>query len=205
MIIRFKAFISEEKEIHHDMTFMRGNPLHKGHQTVIDQVKKSAKEHGGDHSVVFSGTQDKDKNPMSSEDKLKFGKKAFPNTNISVASKAKPTILYNASDLHKSGVTHLTLHVGSDRVDQFKDLLNKYNGAEGKHGYYNFKSIEVKPVGAERKEEGEGIASYSASKMRGFAKEGNLEDFKKMSPDNLNDKDKEEMYNSVRKGMKISE
>ena len=37
----------------------------------------------------------------------------------------------------------LIMVVGSDRVKEFKTLLNKYNGVESRHGYYKFKTIQV--------------------------------------------------------------
>lgn len=204
-MIRFRNFFKEEKEVHHDMTWMRGNPLHRGHETVVGQTVKSAAAHKGGHSVVLTHSQDSEKNPLSPEQKLKHARRAFPGVNVETSSKQAPTILHHASKLHKQGVTHLTVHVGSDRVKEFHDLLHKYNGVEGRHGHYNFKKINVVPVGGERKAEGSGIESYSATKMRKAAAENDRDSFHKMAPSKMSTRHKDEMMKDVRNGMNIKE
>ena len=58
------------------------------------------------------------------------------------------------------------LVVGSDRVTEFRELLEEYNGVEGKrHGYYGFDNIEVVSAG-DRDPDAEGVEGMSASKMR---------------------------------------
>ena len=144
-----------EDEIHHDITFMRANPLHIGHQSVVKQVMDSAAQHGGAYSIVLSHSQDPKKNPLTGEQKLGYAKLAFPRANVNLATTEAPTLLHQASQLHNQGVTHLHVHVGSDRVDSFKKVLHDYNGVQGRHGMYNFKDIQVHPVGAERKSSGD--------------------------------------------------
>ena len=41
----------------------------------------------------------------------------------------------------------LVMVAGSDRVDEFTSLLNSYNGIKSKHGFYEFKEIEVISAG----------------------------------------------------------
>jgi hypothetical protein len=93
------------------------------------------------------------------------------------------------------------MHVGSDRVKEFHDLLHRYNGKDLKHGHYNFKSIKVKSVGGERKEGGGGIESASGTAMRKHAAAGDKESFHKMAPAGMSSKHKDELYHDVRKGM----
>ena len=58
--------------------------------------------------------------------------------------------------------------VGSDEVDEFANLLDKYNGVDGRHGFYGFDDIKVVSVG-ERDPDAEGVEGMSASKMRAAA------------------------------------
>jgi predicted kinase len=192
-------------DVHHHITFGRLNPVTKGHEAVINQITSDAARDKGGHTVILSRSHDAKKNPLTPEQKLKHAKRAFPKANIEVATKEAPTMLNHASNLHKKGVTHLTVHVGSDRVAEFSKLLNTYNGKEGKHGYYNFKKITIKPVGGERKDDGEGVESASGTAMRKHATSGNLDAFKKMAPSHMSDQHKEDMYHDVRKGMGINE
>ena len=200
---RFKKFIiSEEKSVSHDMTYIRGNPFHEMHAALANHVKSSGEEHKGGHSVILSGSHDKLKNPLTPEQKLKHAKRAFPGVNVSMADKKSPTILHHASDLHKKGVTDLHVHVGSDRVKEFHDLLHRYNGKKGgKHGDYNFRSIHVHSFGDERSEDEKGKSSYSATKMRAAAAANDRKTFHGMAPAAMSTKHKDEMMHDVQKGL----
>ena len=201
--MKFREFISENKEVHHVMAFGRMSPPTTGHEVLVNKVKEVAKSVGGSHSVVLSHTQDKDKNPLSSADKLKHAKRFFPDTNLSTSSKESPTFLSHAAELHKKGVTHLHMVAGSDRVAEYKKKLAQYNGThEG--ALFNFKKITVHSAG-QRDPDAEGTSGMSASKMRGHASTGNFKEFKKGIPKHVPEHHAKEMYNDVRKGMQIKE
>ena len=185
------------------MAFGRMSPPTTGHEVLVNKVKDVAKEHGATHSVVLSHTQDKDKNPLSSADKLKHAKRFFPKTNLSTSSKESPTFLSHAAELHKKGVTHLHMVAGSDRVPEYKKKLAQYNGTgEGK--LYNFKKITVHSAG-QRDPDAEGTTGMSASKMRAHASSGNFKEFKKGIPAHVPEHHAKEMYHDVRKGMQVKE
>lgn len=179
----------------------RMNPPHIGHELGVNQVVSDAKKDKASHTILLTRSHDAKKNPLEPEEKLKFAKSSFPGAHIELASKESPTLLHHASDMHKKGVTHLVVHVGSDRVNEFHKLLHQYNGKEGRHGHYNFKHIDVRSIGADR-DEGEGVAGASASKMRKLAAGSHIVQFKKNAPSAMSNKHKEEMYQAVRKGMK---
>jgi hypothetical protein len=152
--MRFKDFLRENTEKHGVLAFGRMNPPTTCHAKLVDKVKSIASEVGGSHHVVLSHTQDKDKNPLSADQKLKHAKRFFPGTNLSVADKDHPTFLQQAAKLYKQGVTHLHMVAGSDRVDEFHKLLHKYNGTH-KGALFNFKKITVHSAG-ERDPDAEG-------------------------------------------------
>ena len=191
-------------EKHHAMVFGRMNPITTGHEAVVNKMHEVAKEHNAGHSLVVSHSQDAKKNPLSSEQKVKHAKNAFPKTNVSASSKEKPTILHHAADLHKKGVTHLHVIAGSDRHKDMHELLHKYNDKESSHGHYNFKKITVHSSG-ERDPDSEGTEGISASKMREHAASGNKTEFHKGAPSTMSPKHKDAMYNDVRKGMNLKE
>ena len=87
---------------------------------------------------------------------------------------------------------------GSDRLAQFEELINKYNGQED---YYNFDSIQVVSAG-ERDPDAEGAAGMSASKMRAAAVAGDFEAFKSGTP---NPDLAQNMYDAVKQGMGMME
>lgn len=202
--MRFKEFlVKEEKEKHGVMTFMRANPPTTGHQLVVDKVKDIAKENNASHHVVLSHSQDKAKNPLSAEAKVKHAKRFFPKTNITVSDKEHPNFLTQAAKLHKQGVTHLHMVAGSDRTGEYHKLLHKYNGThEG--ALFNFKHIKVHSAG-ERDPDAEGTEGMSASKMRSHASSGNYKEFKKGIPSHVPEHHAKELYRDVRHHMGVKE
>lgn len=200
MILGFlQYFLEEKKSDHKVLAFGRVNPVTPGHVKLFDHVRSTAKRLGADHEVVLSHSQDAKKNPLSPQQKLEHAKAASPKTNISVASSEHPTLLHHASKAHSQGYKHLTVVAGEDRVPEFHKLLHTYNGKEGKHGHYNFKSIHVVSAG-HRDPDAEGVEGMSASKMRDHASKGNKKDFMSGVPKGVNGK---KMYDDVRKGMNI--
>jgi cytidyltransferase-like protein len=202
-MIKFSKYKLKEavQEPTHVMTFGRMNPVHSGHESVINQVTNMANKIGASHSVVVTHTNDPVKNPLTAAQKVKHIERAFPEANVQSTSTEHPNILHNAAELSNQGVKHLHLIVGSDRVGQFQNLLNTYNNKPGIHGNYNFKSITVHSAG-QRDPDAEGLEGASATKMREAAKTGNRKVFHAMAPSGMSTKHKDEMMQDVVSGMK---
>jgi hypothetical protein len=194
-------------ENHHTIAFGRMNPPTAGHEKLVTHMHDTAKKFGGNHTLVLSGSHDitpadkkKGKNPLSPEQKLNHAKNAFPGTNIKVADKQSPTILQQAADLHKQGVTHLHFAGGEDRKPM-ADLLKKYNGVKGAHGEYNFKDITFENAG-KRDENAKGVEGVSGTKLRGLASAGKKEEFHSHLSSQMKPEHKDALYNDLRKSMK---
>jgi hypothetical protein len=175
------------------------NPPTVGHGALVDKVRELAAMNKAGHTIVISHSQDPEKNPLSPEQKIKHAKRMFPGANISAATSEEPTFIHQLKKLHKQGVTHATMVAGSDRIDEYKKLLDKYNGPNGE---FNFKSINVVSAG-ERDPDAEGVTGMSASKMRGHAIANKFSEFKKGIPAHVHPEHAREMFNDVRKGMEI--
>lgn len=197
--MKFRTFISEEKEKTTVFAFGRMNPPTIGHEKLVDKVKSEAKKHNAEHLIVVSHSQDPEKNPLHPEQKLQHARRFFPKTNIIASSKESPSYLTHAAAIHKSGTKHLVMVAGSDRTQAYKDTLHKYNG-EGEGKLFNFKSIKVVSAG-ERDPDAEGAEGMSASKMRAHAKAGNFDEFKKGIPSHVPEHHVKELYDDVRSGM----
>jgi nicotinamide mononucleotide adenylyltransferase len=201
--MKFREFITENKEKHAVMAFGRMNPPTTGHEVLVNKVKSVAKQVGGSHHIILSHSQDAAKNPLTAAQKVKHAKRFFPDTNISVATKEEPNFLTQAAKLHKQGVTHLHMVAGADRTAEYHKLLHKYNGThEG--ALFNFKKITVHNAG-ERDPDAEGTEGMSASKMRKHAGSGNFDDFKQGIPKHVPEHHAKELFRDVRKGMSIKE
>jgi hypothetical protein len=196
---KFQKPVNEETETHHVTAFMRTQPPTEGHRAVIDKVKNEAEKIGSNHSIVLSHTHNTN-NPLTAEQKLKHAKKAFPNTNIFTSSKENPTILHHLSNLHKQGVTHLTVVGGQDRVDDYHRLINSYNSKTGPHGHYNFKQIKVVSAG-DRDPDAEGTKGISGTKMRAAAAAGDRKTFHAGAPSTMSPEEKDDMMHDVVKGL----
>lgn len=203
----FLEFLYESTSETHHLTFTRmaSGPT-DAHLDLGNTVKDAAKKGGASHEVVLSRSHDGDKNPLKPEVKLKHAKRAMKGVNVKLASADAPSFLHHASKLHAAGVKYLVLHHGSDEANMV-DTLKKYNGKEGKHGHYNFHSIEGRQLGGEREEPKDENdvrkSTLSGSRLRKAARSGNKELFKKMAAHTLSDKQKEDMYHDNRKGMGV--
>jgi hypothetical protein len=176
------------------VTFGRMNPPTVGHQKVVDKVKAEATKQGAMPHVYLSHSQDKKKNPLDYNTKLNTARKAFGS---SVTRSRARTIIEVMVELQKMRHTEVTVIVGSDRVQEFKTLLNKYNGKD-----FTFDKISVKSAGA-RDPDAEGASGMSATKMRTAAQSGDYDSFKKGVPPALSDKDTKAMYDKIRSEMGV--
>ena len=202
--MKFSEFLQEQKEKHAVMAFGRMNPITAGHEKLVNKVKDIADKVGGTAHIVVSHSQDAKKNPLTSAQKLKHAKRAFPGVNVTASDKESPNFLAHAAKLHKQGVTHFHMVGGSDRADEYHKLLHKYNGVKGPHGHFNFKHIEVHSAG-DRDPDAEGVEGMSASKMREHAGKGNYKEFRKGVPSKMTDAHAKDMYSDVRRGMGVHE
>jgi len=111
------------------ITWGRMNPPTVGHQKLVDKVKAEAKKRGAMPHVFITHTQDNKKNPLDYNTKYKIARKAFGS---SVTKSNSKTIIQVMQELEKMGHTEVTLVVGSDRLNEFKTFLNRYNGKDFK-------------------------------------------------------------------------
>jgi len=192
----FSDYLTENtKEI--TFAFGRYNPPTIGHEKLFDMAKKQARS--GNYRIYASRSTDAKKNPLEFKDKIKHMRKMFPKhaRNI-MADKDIRTVLDIAVKLYDQGFTKLTMVAGSDRIKEFDILLNKYNGKDSRHGFYNFEgAINVVSAG-ERDPDAEGASGMSASRMRMAAQQNDLAGFAKGLPASANAND---LFNAVRKGM----
>lgn len=185
------------QEKHHTLFWGRANPPHAGHEQAANVVRDVARRTGGTGEMTLTRSQDAKKNPLTPEQKLKHAKRAFPNVNVNIADEQHPTILQHLSKLHNQGITNLHMVSGSDRIPEYKKLVDKYNGVKGDHGYFNFKKVQFHSAG-ERDPDAEGTAGVSASSQRLHAQNGNFKGFSTGSSSKMKPQHVKELYNDVR-------
>ena len=202
MISSFRQYLVEEEKTVF-FTFGRMNPPTTGHEKLMNELaKKSGKN---SYKVFLSQTQDKKKNPLPYQEKVKMVRKFFPKHARQVMLDKKIKNVFDvATRLFNEGYKNLTMVVGSDRVTEFNTLLNKYNGVKGRHGLYNFNRINTISAG-DRDPDADDVTGMSASKMRKVAAEGNFSQFTQGLPRNVSNAEAKRVYNQVRKGMGLKE
>ena len=121
-----------------------------------------------------------------------------------MADKKIKNVFDVATKLYDEGYKHVSLVVGSDRHNEFKVLLNKYNGKRARHGFYNYEKINIISAG-DRDPDADGATGMSASKMRQAVEQKDFTKFSQGLPRNMSNTEAKRLYNSVRMGMGLKE
>ena len=178
-------------------TFGRFNPPTTGHEKLCDAVKKA---NPSDYKIFVSHKQDPKTDPLQYTKKIAYMKKSFPKHKRNIIVSKSRNIFEILVELNS--YENLIMVVGSDRVAEFKRIINEYNGVKARHGFYEYKTVKVLSAG-ERDPDAEGVAGMSASKMRAAAVDSDFDSFKLGTP--LKDVDAKKLYFDVRKSMGIRE
>jgi len=183
-------------------TFGRFNPPTTGHEKLITKLSDVAKQNSATYMVFPSHSQNAKKDPLPHAKKIAYMRAMFPKHKKNIIASNNKNVFAIATELFDKGFKNVVMVVGSDRVDEFKSLLTKYNNVEGRHGFYNFDSINVVSAG-ERDPDAEGVTGMSASKMRAAASANNFDQFKLGLPSGF--KSGEKLFKDIRKYMGIRE
>ena len=202
MIGSFKNFLVEEEKVVF-FTWGRMNPPTIGHEKLLTALSRKAGNNP--YFVYLSQSTDPKKNPLPYKDKIKIARKMFPRHARRIMLDAKVRNLFDIlTKLYDMGYKNVTMVVGADRVQEFDVLMNKYNGKKGRHGFYNFRSMNVASAG-DRDPDAEGATGMSASKMRAAAGKGDFTSFSQGLPKTFSNADAKNLFNTVRKGMGLKE
>jgi hypothetical protein len=191
----YKQFLKELPSKKVVFAFGRFQPPTIGHELLVKAVQKLAK--GADHVIYASHTQDSKKNPLPVDRKVYYLKRMFPGVNFQAAGGNTRTFIEVAKELNKK-YKNIVMVAGSDRVPEYKRLLETYNGKE-----FNFDSIEVVSAG-ERDPDSDNASGMSGTKMREAAKKGDFNSFKRGLPSSLTSVDSRRLMNEIREGMGLS-
>lgn len=181
----------------------RFNPPHSGHLGVVRKLARLAKEQNAEAYISLSGSEDPEKNPLSFDLKKKYVTLMVKKYGIKVCQEPCMKIYDLIRDMaflsQKKGGGTVTLMAGSDRVPAYqgfaKSLLKKYQ-ARGEIMDVNVEVIEAM--------ERDSDEAFSASQMRAFIKNNDLDGFLEHIP--FDDKQAgEQMFLDVKRGMNLAE
>ena len=190
----------EKKETKGTLTvaFGRFNPPTTGHEKLLDAVAKIADK--GEYKIYPSRSNDPKKNPLDPDTKISVMRQMYPKHGERIINDANSKTIFDVlKQAHADGYSGVNIVVGSDRQAEFEKLANQYNGQ-----LYDFANLNVVSAG-ERDPDAEGVEGMSASKLRKAAAEGDFKTFRSGVSKTLDDAATKQLYNTLRKSMKIKE
>lgn len=186
------------------VAFGRFNPCTIGHLKLINKL---ASIDADENRLYLSHTQDKKKNPLTYEQKLRYCDLAFGNK-VQVTPLDAKTIFNVLTELYNEGVRNVIIVGGSDRIggpEDYTKTIMAYNGATDKKGnlVYKFDSIKFVSSG-ERSDDSDDITERaSASLARKYAQEDDFDSFETIVP--FDGDVAKSLFNDVRVGLGLSE
>jgi len=197
-----ELFLKEDNRSVAVFAFGRFNPPTIGHQKLLNKVQTLAQKFDGKGYIFLSHKQNNKTDPLSFTEKQDYIKKFYPD--LDIGHDEVKTIIQALQKIQAEGRIKVVMVAGSDRVAEFKKLLNNYNGKPDKAGneLYKFDTIEVASAG-ERDPDADGISGASASKARELVSNNDEEQFLKII---LGGNDGKELYSTLqsRIGTKVA-
>jgi len=176
------------------LVFGRFNPPTTGHKKLLDTAKGISGEN--DFRIYPSRSHDPKKNPLDPSTKIKFMKQMFADYEEEIVNeKDMKTIFDVLMTAQEEGYKEVTIVVGSDRLGEFKNLAQKYNG-----DLYDFENISVVPGGT-RDSDAEGVEGMSASKIRKAVKDDDRKAFERGIPSSIGDEEITNLWNELKRSM----
>ena len=178
------------------VAFGRFNPPTMGHEKLLNHAKKISA--GGDLKIYPSRSQDAKKNPLDPDMKVSYMRKMFPDFEEEIINDPEMKSIFNVLiTASEEGYDNVNIVVGQDRLGEFENLAQKYNG-----DLYDFEEIQVVSAGP-RDSEKEGAEGMSASKLRKAVADDDFDAFKRGMPKGFKDADSTALFDAVRTGMGV--
>ena len=180
------------------VAFGRFNPPTVGHEKLLNRVKTVAGK--GEYAIYPSRSNDPKKNPLDPEEKISYMQQMFPKHSERIVNDPESKTIFDVlKKSNAAGARSINIVVGADRLKEFENLANKYNGQ-----LYDYDRIRVISAG-ERDAESEGVEGMSASKLRKAVASDDFESFSKGLPKGFGDENMKKLYSSLKKSMGVSE
>ena len=181
------------------VTFGRANPITSGHEKLFDKVASVAKEVGGTGHIHLSQSHDTKKNPLDHDTKVSLAKEMMPHHAGMFHNEKHVKTLFDVLKHHSNPEHEIHVVAGSDRLEEYKQKLEQYNGKD-----FHYKKIHVHSAGS-RDPDAEGSEGISGTKMRAHAAAGDYESFRKGAPSTAKESHIKKMYDAVRQNPPLKE
>ena len=184
-----ELFLKEDDRSTAVFAFGRFNPPTIGHQKLIEKVQSMARQVNGKGFIFLTHTQNNKKDPLSFQEKQAYITSQINDPNLQIGSADVKTIIQALQKIQSQGRTRVIMIAGDDRVMEFQQFLNQYNGNPDKAGNIPYKFDDVQVVSAgQRDPDAEDVTGASASKARDWALKGQEHEFSKIVMGGVNGK-----------------
>ena len=183
------------------IAYGRLSPPHKGH---LQLAQTLAEQDADEHYLYLSHSYDPKKNPLPYDTKIEIVRKLFkPLVPITVVESDARNPL-EALEENSGRFDNIIFIAGSDRLEHYKGLFEKYNGVPVSGNIlYSYDSITVVNAG-ERDPDSSDVSGMSASKMRLYALRNDFDNFFKGLP-TADESFAKYVFEEVRKNMRLEE
>lgn len=202
------------------IAFMRMNPPTAGHSIILEALDVAAEQNSADAFlfVTQSTNAPKDykaagktpekaasilRNPLSWERKIDIITKIYDDKydKVTISDDSSIKTLNDALEkLHEMGYTEIVLICGSDRVQKFEQFVDSYQNDSSTP---TFETLDVMSAG-ERDPDSDDVTGLSATKMRQFVLDDDIDSFAQ-GVDTNDDAVIEELFEQVKDGLEIPE
>ena len=184
-----ELFLKEDDRSTAVFAFGRFNPPTIGHQKLIEKVQSMASQVNGKGFIFLTHTQNNKKDPLSFQEKQAYIRSQITDPNLEIGDPGVKTLVQALQKIQTQGRTRVIMIAGDDRVMEFQQFLNQYNGNPDKAGNIPYKFDDVQVVSAgQRDPDADDIAGVSASKARDWALKGQEHEFSKIVMGGVNGK-----------------
>ncbi len=174
-----ELFLKEDDRSTAVFAFGRFNPPTIGHQKLIEKVQSMASQVNGKGYLFLTHTQNNKKDPLTFQEKQAYIQQFYPG--LAIGDPSVKTLVQALQKIQAQGRTRVIMIAGDDRVMEFQQFLNQYNGNPDKAGNIPYKFDDVQVVSAgQRDPDADDIAGVSASKAREMALKGQEHEFSKI-------------------------
>lgn len=170
-------------------SFMRMQGITAGHQLVVDRVRQLGNSHRDNrYAIHLSKSENTLDNPLPYQYKLNLARDVFGSQIIIDTTYTRDLIRtpIDVAKLYSKSFTDFIFVCGSDRIDEFRALFNKYNGKE-----YEYESITV--VSAGNRE-----GTPSGSQLRQAVLDNDFETYLTLIPPAMKHPDAVDMWNTLK-------
>lgn len=190
-MINFKEYIKQYNLLESEnadgvvFTFGRFNPITKGHEENINELKNLGKKYNFKPMVFTSFTHDNIKNPLPPDIKIQYLKKFF---NIYVNEDRDLKNAYQILEFLSNQYKKVYFVVGEDRISDFNSM-KKYAKQWGIEDFRIIKSGDRK-------------SGVSGTEMRLAIQNQDFETFRSLLPHTATTKDANNIYSILQKNLK---